>query len=70
MKKDLQHIIESVNNYDKKLILCSSHDSLISIIAKYYAIDNNIYDDLELPHYLSNVRIEQWSDNIIRIFYK
>ena len=62
-------LIDYTNNFDCKLLMCSTHDSLILPLAKYLAYLNKNTLDLELPCYLSNVRIEEWSDGIIRIYY-
>lgn len=68
-KKELSNIVSFANNFKDNLILCSSHDTLIFLLAKYYAINNKVLYPLELPAYLSNIRIEQWSDNKTRIYY-
>lgn len=65
----IKNIIKLTTNFDHKLILCSAHDHLIFTLAKYFAIKNNIENDLDLPHYMSNVRIEYWSDQVVRIYY-
>lgn len=64
----LEEILNKYINLNNNLILCSTHDNLVFILAKYIAKKNNINDLLELPDYLSTVRIEIW-DNMIRIYY-
>lgn len=67
--KKIKEFIFQIVNLDIKLLVCSTHDTLIFILAKYLAHINDININLELPDYLSNIRIEYWSDNSVRIFY-
>lgn len=69
LKDFIKDLLEMTTNLSNNLIICSSHDTLVFIMAKYLARQNGITDDLELPEYLANIRIEEWSDNTTRIFY-
>jgi hypothetical protein len=56
-------------NKPYNLIICTTHDTNVFLIAKHL---QKLFDDknqLNLPYYLSNVRIEYWSDGIIRAYY-
>lgn len=65
----IKDLISSFINTNGSLVLCSTHDNLIFVFAKYLAKINNINVDLEMPHYLSNIRIEKWSDGTKRVYY-
>ena len=65
----IKRFISEVVNLDRKLIICSTHDTLIFMLVKYLEHVNGINFNLELPDYLSNIRIEYWSDDSVRIFY-
>lgn len=69
LSSQLKNIIDEVNNNHAKFSICSTHDTLVFSLAKYLANKNNIKYNFELPHYLSNIRIETWSDNSHRIYY-
>ena len=66
-------ISDYINNLfatnDNQLVLCSTHDTVVFLIAKYFTHKNGIIKHLELPEYLSNVRIEKWSDDTYKIYY-
>ncbi|MEM0354243.1 MAG: histidine phosphatase family protein [Thermoplasmata archaeon] len=68
-RKSIKRIITFTRKLNKKLVLCSTHDTLIFTLAKYYASKYHISFDLNLPNYLSNIRIEEWSDGVTRVFY-
>jgi len=65
----LEYLISFIINLSSNMVLCSTYDHMVFMVAKYFASKNGIENDLELPGLLSNVRIEQWSDGITRIFY-
>jgi phosphohistidine phosphatase SixA len=65
-------LIDHVISLPNKLIICSTHDSVLFPLVKYLSYSsnqNNDNNDLELPNYLSNIRIEEWSDGMIKIYY-
>lgn len=69
MANELVDIILGTLSIPTNLVVCSTHDTLIFVLVKYIASKNNIVHNFDLPHYLSNFRIEKWSNGIIRIFY-
>lgn len=71
----LQYLIGSIvtNTIKSKinLTMCSTHDHLIFTLMKLLAKKNNFIhkpSDCELPEYLSNIRIEIWSDET-RVYF-
>lgn len=67
----INSIISNTINSNINLSICSTHDHLIFIMMKYLTRLNNFIDknlELELPEYLSNIRIEIWTDET-RIYY-
>jgi hypothetical protein len=67
--EEIEQIISYFENLNCNLIMYSTHNTLVFILAKYLSFINNINFDFELPSYLSNIRIEEWSDGIIKIYY-
>lgn len=67
--QELQDTISFFDSVDQNLILCSTHDTLIFLLAKYYEMNNGMDYCLEIPDYLSNIRIEKWSDGVTRVYY-
>ncbi|XWV26968.1 hypothetical protein QJ857_gp0081 [Tupanvirus soda lake] len=65
----MKELISFANEFDNKLVMCSTHDTIVFVMAKYLANLENINYDYEIPDYLSNIRIEKWSDGTIRYFY-
>ena len=68
-RSEIESIIDHMLNLDKKLVIGCTHDTLILMICKYFSHKFNIKFDYELPHYMSNIRIEEWTDNTRRIYY-
>lgn len=68
-KDTIKELISVVMDMEYNLIVCSTHDTLIFTLTKFFAETNGTDHNFELPHYLSNVRIEQWSDGTIRLYY-
>lgn len=69
LQKDLDNLVTEIIKNNNSLIMCSTHDTIIFLLAKYLAHINDINFNLGLPDYLSNVRIEEWSDGQTRVFY-
>lgn len=69
LQDELNDLISNTMSGNTNLVVCSTHDVLIFILVKYFACKNNISYNFGLPHYLSNIRIEKWSNGVIRIFY-
>ena len=65
----MEEIMKYVSNLDSNLVIGSTHDSFIFILVKYLSNKFGINFNYELPHYLSNIRIEQWSDGESRMYY-
>jgi len=72
-QKQLSNQIEKFINYliscDNKLILCSTDHLLVFMLVKYFSFKSGTCFDYIIPESLSNIRIEEWSDGIIKIFY-
>lgn len=51
------------------LTICATHDITLFPFVKYFSSKYNYPIDLEFPEYLSNLRIEQWTDGVERIYY-
>jgi hypothetical protein len=66
---NIDKIMSFIIKLDAKLVVCTTHDHLVFLLAKYFAHQNDIKYNFELPHYLSNVRIEHWSDGMVRVYY-
>ncbi|XWV25630.1 putative ORFan [Tupanvirus deep ocean] len=69
LSKNMQELLSFANHFEHKLVMCSTHDTIVFVMAKYLANLKNINYDYELPDYLSNIRIEKWSDGTVRYFY-
>ena len=69
LSSEVEKIISFAKNFDNSLVMCSTHDSIVFILAKYFAKENGIDFEFELADYLSNFRIEEWSNATIRIYY-
>lgn len=54
-------------NNSKHKIICT-HDNFIFLLVKWFAIKNGNLNLLHLPEYLSNIRIESWTDGY-RVYY-
>ena len=52
-----------------KLVLCSTHDTVLFTLAQYYRLKYDYPTDIEVPGYLASIRIELWSDGSERVFY-
>lgn len=61
-------IVDSIY-LENDFIIYSANDIFIFVLAKYFAEKNGNDIDLELPNMLSNIRIEEWDDGIIKIHY-
>lgn len=56
------------NQCSSKLVMCATHDFVIFTMAHDLAIKYGYPGDLEMPGYLSSIRIEEWTDGK-RIFF-
>ncbi|AYV85617.1 MAG: putative ORFan [Satyrvirus sp.] len=65
----IKNIISDLINLDSNLVIGCTHDTLIFIIAKFFSHIHKTNFNYELPHYLSNIRIEEWTDGVFRIYY-
>jgi hypothetical protein len=66
---DIHGIISYAKKFDKKLVMCSVNNDIIFTLTKYFAAKNKIDFQFEPPDYLANIRIEEWSNGMIRIYY-
>lgn len=54
---------------DETAVLCSTHDTYIFLLLRHLACINGLDTDFTFSDYLSNIRIELWSDGVSRVYY-
>lgn len=62
-------VLDVANQSPSKLVLCSTHDTILFTLAQYYRLRHSYPTVIEVPGYLASIRIELWSDGCERVFY-
>lgn len=53
----------------QSMVLCATHDTYIFLLLRHLAYINGLETVFEFTDYLSNIRIEVWTDGVTRVYY-